>query len=52
MDPRWHRRLRLGALLILAALAAWPAQPQEETDAGFAKLDERGPLAVSHQPSE
>jgi hypothetical protein len=41
MDPRWHRRLRLGALLILAALAAWPSERHEEDDAGA--------IAVSQQ---
>jgi len=47
MDSLWHRRLRLGALLILAALAAWPSRrPTEPSE------DERSALAVSAQRSE
>lgn len=42
MDPRWHRRLRVSALLILAALAAWPSRPQPA-----AEDEDRGAVAVS-----
>ena len=46
MDPRWHRRLRLGALLILAVLAVWPEASAPAPD------DATGPIAVSAQPGE
>jgi len=47
MDSLWHRRLRLGALLILVVLAAWPSRrPSEPSD------DERSALAVSAQRGE
>jgi hypothetical protein len=48
MDARWHRRLRLGALVILAVLAALPAAHDE----GAGGADDAGPVAVSQQRGE
>ncbi len=45
MELRWHRRLRLGALLILAVLAGWPAVHHDDEG-------DSGAIAVSQQRSE